>query len=130
MIVMVEHHIIQTLLYSLLLCLPSFISLCSLSIDIVFSPIKNQPIIIFVLILSSLKKLSSATTISYTIMAELTSKLPCIQEFAQKLNKSSPCYRELLKVRLLLLSTGLPKKKAAISYGGNILADIERIQTM
>lgn len=63
-------------------------------------------------------------------MEELINKLPHIQEFTQKFNKSSQHHLESLKARLLILSTCLPTKKAAISYGGNILTDIECIQTM
>ena len=80
------------------------------------------------LILSTLKQ--QLPTATNTIIAELTNKLPHTQKFTQKLTKSSPQYRELLKARLLISSTGLPTKKAAILYGSNMLADIECIQTM
>lgn len=136
MIVIIGHHIIQTLLYSLLLCLPSLICPCSLSsINLVFSLIKNQfhqhPLSHLIHTHTHThKKLSTEVSTTNIIMAELINKPPHIQEFTQKLNKSSPHHRELLKARLLVLSTGLPTKKAAISYGGNILADIECIQTM
>lgn len=115
---MIGHHIIQMLLYSLRLCLPLLIYPCILySINLVLSLIKNQfhryPL----------------SHLVHTQIAFYHNHRNKDTIRAEPINKSSLHHRETLRSRPLILSTGLPTKKAAISYGANILA-IEYIQTM
>lgn len=115
---MIGHHIIQMLLYSLRLCFAlTHLPLYSLFYKSrLISHQESVPSI------SSFSSCPHSDSFLHNHRNKDTIR-------AEPINKSSLHHRETLRSRPLILSTGLPTKKAAISYGANILA-IEYIQTM